>query len=82
MVLRALDLALCIRITRAADRFLSGRGHPDVQLGTMQLAYALRSKLTERIRNEDPLVLKVGAALAGGAGEYSALINNILRRHE
>ena len=82
MILRALDLALCIRITRAADRFLSGRGHPDVQPQALQLAYRLRSKLTERIRDEDPVVLKVGAFLAGGAGEYTALVNTILRRHE
>jgi hypothetical protein len=82
MVLQALDLALCIRGTRAADRFLSGRGHPDVQLPAMRLAYRLRTKLSERIRNEDPAVLKVGAFLAGGAGEYTALVNAILRRHE
>jgi hypothetical protein len=82
MLLRALDLALCIWGTRAADRYLSGRGHPDVQEGAMKLAYTLRTKLTERLCSEDPVVLKVGAFLAGGAGEYTALINTLLKRQE
>jgi hypothetical protein len=75
MLLRALDLAFCIQGTRAADRWLMSRLSEECH----ELAYRLRRKLTEQIRNESPLVLAVAYVLSSGAGEYGALISTVRR---
>ncbi len=81
MLLKAVDLALCIRITRSADIWLMHRGDPFVAKRCESLAYDLRRKLIQRIAHEDPAVLKLGAFLAGGAGEYTPLIRRVEELH-
>lgn len=76
MLCRALDMALCIRGTRAADHWLMTRLEPQEAL-----AYKLRRTLIQRITHEDPLVLRLASLLAGGAGEYTPLIRRVVELH-
>jgi hypothetical protein len=76
-----MDLALCIKWTRAADLWLMKRGDPFVRAKCETLAYKLRRRLIQRITEEDPLVLRAGSILAGGAGEYTALVNRMVKLH-